>query len=204
MKARPKLILVTILGLLLAGGVLAPPAQAHSRPVRFDPAPGAIVTPALGTVQGWFSSDIRRADSSFLHVLDAQGQRIDRGGETVLSADRRQMSVALPSSLAEGRYIVHWSALDDEDGHALAGCYVFFVGQAGADASVRGGEPLDGGSRCPATDEAATPKPGENDEAASSESDSGGGGVPVWTVVLGAIVGVVVGGVGGRLLAGRS
>jgi methionine-rich copper-binding protein CopC len=191
-----------IVSFLLAGVLLVLPVQAHSRPVRFEPAPGVVLSTAPASVQGWFSSEIRRADTSFLHVLDGQGRRVDQG-ETQLSTDRRQMSVALSPGLPEGRYIVHWSALDDGDGHALAGCYVFFVGQAAADASVRGGEPLDGGSRCPATVE-PTPGPEEHDEATSSETGPGSDGVPVWTVVLGAIVGVVVGGVGGRMLAGRS
>jgi methionine-rich copper-binding protein CopC len=191
-----------IVSIFFAAALLVLPVQAHSRPVRFDPAPGIVLGTAPASVQGWFSSEIRRADTSFLQVLDGQGRRVEQG-ETQLAMDRRQMSVALSPGLPEGRYIVHWSALDDVDGHALAGCYVFFVGQAAAEASVRGGEPLDGGSRCPATIEAETPEPGEHDEAASSENNTGGDGVPVWTVVLGAIVGVVVGGVGGRLLSAR-
>jgi methionine-rich copper-binding protein CopC len=174
-------------------------ALAHSRPVRFDPAPGAILTAAPANVQGWFSSEIRRVPDSFLHILDGSGQRVDMG-ETQLSSDRRQMSVALRSGLPPGRYLVNWSANDDADGHTLAGCYVFFVGEAAAAASVSAGEPLDGGSRCPSViaeeDEEAA------DGVESSHTEEGeSGGVPVWVLAVGVIGGIVVGGVGGRVLA---
>jgi hypothetical protein len=120
-------------------------------------------------------------------------------GETQLPTNRRQMSVGLQPGLGEGRYIVHWSTLDDTDGDTLAGCYVFFVGQAAADASIQGGEPLDGGSRCPAVADEATPTPGEDGHDAEGESD--GDGVPVWTLAIAIVGGVIVGGVGGRYLA---
>jgi methionine-rich copper-binding protein CopC len=189
--------LVGVLVVLLIVQALPPfagTALAHARPVRFDPAPGAVLAAAPASIQGWFSSEIRRVPDSFLHVLDTSGQRIDVG-ETQLSTDRRQMTVALRPGLAPGRYLVNWSANDDADGHTLAGCYVFFVGEAAAQNAISAGDPLDGGSRCPAVVE-------EEDEGVESsqppEDDSGG--VPVWALAVGVIGGVVVGGIGGRLL----
>jgi methionine-rich copper-binding protein CopC len=171
--------------------------------VRFDPAPGAILSAAPASIIGWFSNDLRRDPANtFLHVIDAQNRRVDQG-EPVLSTDRRQMSVTLAQGLAEGAYLVHYSALDDGDGHTTSGCYVFFVGQAAADAAVRGGDQLDGGSRCPTL--AATPAPGSDDGAASSENFAveDGRGVPVWALIAGALGGVALGFISGRLLAAR-
>jgi methionine-rich copper-binding protein CopC len=169
-------------------------ALAHSRPVRFDPNPGQILERPPSEVQGWFSNDIRRADASFIRVLDEGGERVDAGAVT-LSPDRRLMSVQLRPALPAGRYIVYWSTLDDDDGDTVAGCYVFFVGSAAAEAAVRGGLPLDAGSRCPAIG-------GEEQEAVGEQEDSDGG-VPVWGLVLGIAAGAVVGAAGGRLLARR-
>jgi methionine-rich copper-binding protein CopC len=142
--------------LLILGGALAlmalmaaaQIATAHSRPVRFDPAPGAVLNSAPTEVSGWFTSDVRRDEHSFIRVLDAGGARVDAGA-VALSSDRRQMSVGLSSGLGEGRYLVHWSTFDDEDGEVFEGCYTFFVGQAAAESAVANGDALDGGADCP-------------------------------------------------------
>jgi hypothetical protein len=133
------------LGSLFLAGV----AQAHSRPVRFDPAPGAVLAAAPSSVTGWFTSDLRRAEESFIQVLDHDGANV-AAGDIQLSEDRRQMSVALESGVGEGRYVVYWSTFDDADGEVFGGCYAFFVGQAAADEAVSNGEALDGGADCPA------------------------------------------------------
>jgi len=129
-------------------------ALAHSRPVRFDPAPGAVLDAAPTTVSGWFTSDLRRAEESFIHVMDANGTDVSNG-DSEIATDRRQMSVTLPSGLGEGRYVVYWGTLDDGDGEAFSGCYAFFVGQAAADAAVTNGEALDAAAECPSMGEAA-------------------------------------------------
>ncbi len=79
---------------LVGVGVLVVGASAHSKPIRFDPAPGAILTSAPTEVNGWFSDDIRLDPNwSYLHVTDSQGNRVDTG-DTKLSTDRRQETVA--------------------------------------------------------------------------------------------------------------
>src|SRR3990172_11211306 len=109
-------------------------ALAHSRPVSFSPAPGAVLEAAPAKVEGWFTSDIKRADESFIRVMDANGARVD-AGQTSLSPDRRQMGVTLAGGLGPGRYLVHWSTHDDADGEVFAGCHAFFFGQAAATAA---------------------------------------------------------------------
>lgn len=129
---------------LLAAGLVS----AHSRPVRFDPAASAILTAAPSQVTGWFTQPLRRdASWNFIHVINEQGARVDTG-DISLSADRKQMSIALNSGLPTGRYLVNWRTWDDNDGAIFGDCYYFFVGQAAADAAVTANTRLDGGAAC--------------------------------------------------------
>jgi copper transport protein len=128
--------------------------QAHSRPVRFDPAPGAVLDSAPSEVTGWFTSDIRRADESFIQVLDHDGEEVQTG-DVELSTDRRQMSVSLQSGLEDGHYLVYWSTFADADGEVFCGCHLFFVGQAAADHAAEEAIAVDGGAECPASGEGA-------------------------------------------------
>jgi methionine-rich copper-binding protein CopC len=205
-------------------GVLAIGAHvvlAHSRPIRFDPPPGAILSTAPAKVDGWFTNELRRDPNwTFLHVTDAQGNRVD-AGEVTLSADRRQMSVALRSGLGHGRYQVTWRTYDDLDGAIFGDCYVFFVGQAAADAAYSDKTRLDGGGRsCERIDveakegtpiaggtPAATAEAGEGEAGDDGQPEEAGeansGDVPVWGLVLGVVAGVALGGLGARFLGSR-
>ncbi len=217
-------ILAAVAATLIAGGILAATSGAvfaHSRPVRLDPAPGAVLAAAPAQVQGWFTVPIRRdANWSFIQVTDAQGARVDTG-EVQLSADRLQMSIALKAGLGAGRYLVTWRTFDDGDGAIFGDCYAFFVGQAAADAAIAAKTRLDGGGACARIDVSArngTPVPGvtptaaagtapadDHDEDAQASSDDGddSGEIPIWGLVLGVAGGLAVGLVGGRVV-GRS
>src|SRR4029079_14524044 len=108
-------VFVAVLLVLVAGVIAAPQVFAHSRPLRFDPAPGAGLQAAPASITGYFSSDIRRDPTwSFIQVTDAQGQRVDTG-ETALSSDRLQMTATLKPGLAPGAYLVSWRTWDDGD-----------------------------------------------------------------------------------------
>ncbi|HEY7270696.1 MAG TPA: copper resistance CopC family protein, partial [Dehalococcoidia bacterium] len=138
------LVLGALVALQLTFGIV----EAHSRPVRFDPAPGAVLQSAPAQVSGWFTSDIKRDPNwSFIHVTDQQGNRVD-AGDAQLSTDRRQMTVALKPGLAPGRYLVTWRTYDDSDGAIFGDCYTLFVGQAAADAAVSSQYRLDAGTDC--------------------------------------------------------
>jgi methionine-rich copper-binding protein CopC len=208
-------------GVLAIAGVLlfVTLASAHSRPIRFDPPPGAVFTAPPPVVQGWFTSEIRRDDNwSFIRVADAQGARVD-AGDTTFSSDRRQMSVTLKPGLGPGRYVVSWRTYDDGDGAIFGDCYTFFVGQAAADAAINDKFRLDAGSSCQRIDfEAKNGTPTASQvatatapQAESEDMDSAGGNngddgsdVPLWALAIGVVTGLVVGGVGGRFLATRS
>jgi methionine-rich copper-binding protein CopC len=203
-----------------AAALAATTASAHSRPIRFDPAPGAVLQSAPAQVQGWFTADIRRDPNwSFIRVADAQGNRVDTG-EVQLSSDRRQMSVALKSGLAPGRYIVTWRTYDDGDGAIFGDCYAFFVGQAAADAAVTSNSRLDGGGSCARIEVSAkngTPVPGltvtavpaaaadvhDDDHSDTAAGSDGGSDVPWWALIAGIGGGLAVGMVGGSLVSRR-
>ena len=210
-------VFVAVLLVLVASGVAATQVFAHSRPLRFDPAPGAVLQAAPASVTGYFSSDIRRDPNwSFIQVTDAQGQRVDTG-ETALSTDRLQMTATLKSGLGPGTYLVSWRTWDDGDGEIFGDCYVFFVGQAAADAAVTSKTRLDGGSKCPRIEVAAkngtptpsqvsallTPTAGAEDDHAHSDSDSGTSKLIIG-LVIGVIGGTALGLLGGRLVGRRA
>lgn len=213
-----------VTALALVAALTAPSAFAHSRPVRFDPAPGAVLTAAPDKVTGWFTADIRRDPNwSFLHVTDAQGNRVD-AGEATLTSDRLQMSVNLKPRLAAGRYLVSWRTWDDADGAIFGDCYAFFVGQAAADAAASAKTRLDGGRDCQRIDVSArdgTPTAGgtpqatsaaaatgddENvdDEPGAVAAEGGGNKLDWWLVVPGIVGGLAVGLVGARMISGKA
>lgn len=189
-------------------------ALAHSRPIRFDPPPGAVLNAPPAQVTGWFTQPLRRDPNwNYLQVADGQGNRVDTG-EPALSPDRKQMSVALRSGLGPGRYLVSWRTWDDGDGAIFGDCFAFFVGQAAADASVGSNARLDGGAGCQRIDVSGregTPAPGqtptappEDDEHEAVGASGDDSDVPVWALIGGVAAGIVAGGVGGRMLRGRS
>jgi methionine-rich copper-binding protein CopC len=219
----PKLrtAIVAALLVLVASGVAATQVFAHSRPLRFDPPPGIVLQAAPSQIKGWFGSDIRRDPNwSFIQVTDAQGQRVD-AGDVALSSDRLQMTANLKSGLGPGAYLVSWRTWDDGDGEIFGDCYVFYVGQAAADAAVASKTRLDGGSKCPRIEIAAkdgTPTPSQlskaltpvaEDDAGSADSahtgdSSSGSGKLLIGLIIGLIGGGAAGVLGGRLIGGHA
>jgi methionine-rich copper-binding protein CopC len=209
MLKRLGLVLLTVGLLSLAAETQL--ASAHSRPIRFDPAPGTVLASAPSQVSGWFTAALRNdPDWTFLRVTDAQGNRVDTGS-IALSSDRRVMSIQLRGGLGDGRYLVTWRGYDDEDGAIFGDCYTFFVGQAAADAAVADRTRLDGGSSCERADieaRAGTPTPGSSlilsEEHTDEENESDeGNDVPLWSLIAGIGVGAAVGMVAGRFLTGN-
>ena len=209
---------VVALLVLVAGGVAAPQVFAHSRPLRFDPAPGAVLQSAPASVTGHFSSDIRRdLNWSFMQVQDAQGQRVDTG-ETALAPHRLQMTATLKSGLGPGAYLVTWRTWDDGDAEIFGDCFVFYVGQAAADAGVTAKARLDGGSKCQRIELSAkdgTPTPQKVAAVATqiaggsagddhAHEESSGTGTLILGLIIGIMGGTTLGLLGGRLVTKRA
>ena len=211
---KTKLLLPVIGAGLLVALVLSQVASAHSRPVRFDPAPGQVLTAPPENVTGWFTSPLRRDPNwTFIKVTNEQGTEVT-AGEATLSSDRKQMSVALRPNLPPGRYIVNHRGWDDADNEIVGECFAFYVGQAAADAAIASNFRLDGGANCDRVEVSAaqgTPVPGsaltpaeQAEEEEHEEESDGGGGVPAWLLVVTGGLGLLVGAAGGRLVTARS
>lgn len=208
---------LTRIGIVVAASAVAAMlyvqlASAHSRPIRFDPAPGAVLSAAPAQVSGWFTSDLRRDPNwNFIRVLGPNGQRVDTG-EPILGADRLSMTVNLQSGLGAGRYLVTWRTWDDADGEIFGDCYTFFVGQAAADAAIAQKVRLDGGSQCERIEFDAgggTPVPGQTQTPESpagedDHSEDDGGGLPGWALIAGIGGGLALGLVGGRVIGTKT
>jgi copper transport protein len=93
-----------------------------------DPAPNASLEATPQEVVIRFSERIEPRPST-LEVLDARGQRVDRGGAVVEPADPWRYRVAV-QSLPAGAYTVSWRVLSADDGHVTHGAHVFTVGVA--------------------------------------------------------------------------
>lgn len=127
-------LLMTILLGVVASLAFVTVVAGHAAPERFDPAPGAVLNEGPAQVDGWFTQDIRRQEgASFIQLFDADGDQVDSGEPVIDDDDRRHMYVELEPGLGEGRYLVAWQSLSDEDDELDGGCYWFFVGQAAAD-----------------------------------------------------------------------
>lgn len=212
---RTKLVLPVIgVGILLALA-LTQVVSAHSRPVRFDPSPGQVLATAPTQVTGWFTSALRRDSNwTFIKVTNEQGAAVTTGDVT-LSADRKQMSVALTPNLPPGRYIVNHRTWDDEDNEIVGECFAFYVGQTAADAAVAANFRLDAGANCERVEVSAvqgTPAPGSpltpaeeeegHEEGEEANADGDDGGVAPWLLIVTGGLGLVIGIAGTKLVAG--
>ena len=202
---------------------LATLVSGHAAPERFDPAPGVVLEEAPARVDGFFTQDVRRQEgASFIQVLNADGERVDSGQPVIYDNDRRHMYVELESGLGEGRYLVAWQTLFDEDDELDGSCFLFFVGQGAADAAHDERVRIDDPEGCTIDLEEATSllgapedegeahEEGENgvvqegeeaheEEGERSEptSEDGDDGVPV-----GALIGGIIGAAAAGLVVG--
>ena len=69
----------------------------HAEPERFDPAPGTVLDEAPQRVDGWFIQEIRRADETFIQVLDEAGDVVSQ--ERVVD-DSATIAIAVGSGAA--------------------------------------------------------------------------------------------------------
>ncbi len=121
MRRVPALVLVVLAAVL---GVLgtAGPASAHATLVSTDPAEGAVLPQAPGTVTFTFDEPVQLVPDGLL-AFDAAGERVD----IEASAGGVEVTGDLPGDLADGTYVVTWRVVS-ADGHPIAGSLTFHVG----------------------------------------------------------------------------
>lgn len=181
-RALPSVVMLSLtLGLLLA--VIAavahtPGVMAHAKYESSVPAADSTVTEAPTVVTVHFAEDLNPAGSDLI-VYDTTGKVVSTGKAKVDTSDPKTMTVTMAGDKAES-YLVVWHNVSLDDGDPDIGAFTFNVGKQASQ---------------------ATPTPANG--ATTSPSASSTAGVPGWVVALVGIVGLVVGGAGTLLLAGR-
>jgi methionine-rich copper-binding protein CopC len=100
-------------------------AWAHAFLDHAEPRVGTAVATAPAELKLWFTESIEPAFST-VKVLDANGQRVDRGDVRVEKAQPGLMRVSL-APLGPGTYKVEWRVVS-VDTHVTQGNFVFRVG----------------------------------------------------------------------------
>lgn len=111
-------VLVAVLTVVGAAG----PASAHATLVATDPAEGAVLAEAPGTVTFTFDEPVQLVPDGLL-AFDAEGQRVD----VEPSAKGVEVTGRLPGELDDGTYVITWRVVS-ADGHPIAGSLTFHVG----------------------------------------------------------------------------
>jgi methionine-rich copper-binding protein CopC len=196
----------SLVGLAWLALVPVPDASAHAGYDHSTPEDGEVVAEPPAVVDLYFGQEMARsAGLPTAVVVNASGDQVDLGA-TLDDDDRTHISVEMPPAMPEGRYTVIWHTLSDEDGEEAQGAFHYYVGTGPT--PVATGETTTGNATGAPTETRtipARPSPVSTEASTAAPSDGGDGdsGVPVWALVLGVIGGLVVGGGGAMVLAGR-
>ncbi|HMO53343.1 MAG TPA: copper resistance protein CopC [Tepidiformaceae bacterium] len=97
-------------------------AFAHAEPARVYPGDGAVLNEPPAEVVFEMSQEMARQDGqNDIDVFDADGNEVTVVAAVIDKADRKMLSVPLPSNLAPGVYTVRWKTLSAEDGDPDSG-----------------------------------------------------------------------------------
>jgi copper resistance protein C len=157
----------------------APTAAAHAKYASSVPAANSTVTKAPTVVTVHFGEDVNPAGSDLI-VYDTNGKTVSTAAGKVDTSDVKTMSVTMAGDDSES-YLVVWHTVSLDDGDPAVGAFIFNVGSQA--------KPGDAGGSTTSTGTSAT--------AATSS------GAPIWLVVLVGVLGLLVGGAGTFVLAGR-
>lgn len=165
-------------------------AAAHAEPAKARPGDGAVLTSPPTRVEIEMSQELaRREGANDIGVFDASGAEVTTSPAVIDNADRRRISVALPSPLAPGRYTVRWRSLSAEDGDTAEGALSFTYDPSGV--ANPGKETLR--EDLLGLGDAAEPPP-------AVEVAPGGSDGVTWVLVVAAALGMFVLGSGGTFL----
>ncbi|WP_426503219.1 copper resistance protein CopC [Dactylosporangium sp. McL0621] len=126
-------------GVVLALALPARPAAAHADLVSSEPANGATLAQAPGTVVLRFSEGIAPRFSS-ARLVDSAGQPVAGTRVAPEQPGTRQLVMHLPN-VPPGTYGVVWQVLAEDDGHTTRGVIVFAVNRPVSGTIVAAGGP---------------------------------------------------------------
>lgn len=115
--------------MLFVGG-----ASAHAFLIRSDPAAGTSVNSAPARVLLEFDEAVAPAH---ITVTNKDGESVRAG--RVTQPKQTQISIPLRPNLSRGGYVVHWSEVDEDDGHRISGAFGFGVGAPAPTVNTQGG-----------------------------------------------------------------
>lgn len=122
--------LLALLILVIGGALLIPAATAfaHAGYDHSTPNPDEVVTTPPTQVDVFFKEElVRAAGQYFVHVESDSGAAVSDGDGAVDDNDRTHITATIPTTLADGRYIVRWKTASDEDGDEAEGAFCFYV-----------------------------------------------------------------------------
>lgn len=165
---------------------------AHAEPATAKPGDGAVLRQPPGEIVLEMSQDMgRQAGNNDIDVFDSTGKEVTTVAAVVDNADRKRLSVALPSNLPPGKYAVKWKTTSAEDGDPANGELSFTIdpnavpspGKEQLLESVLGGD--------------TTPEAGADSTAVAIAGPDDG---VTWVLVIAVGVGMLVLGAGGTFL----
>ncbi|MCK9518690.1 MAG: copper resistance protein CopC [Dehalococcoidia bacterium] len=159
---------------------------AHAEPAIVAPGSEAVLTEPPTQVEIEMSQEMaRREGANDIDVFNEAGEEVTSVAAVIDNANRRKLSVPLPSGLAPGVYTVRWKTLSAEDGDPARGEYTFTVDPEAApeagQVNLRENLPT-----VPAEEPEEQPAPVQNVDV------GGGGDGTSWVLVTAVAVGCLV------------
>lgn len=206
--ARMSRRLVAFLVLAIAGALLVPAlgVSAHAAYDHSTPNADEVVTTPPTSVDVFFKEQIKRETGTyFVHVEDSTGTKVS-DGDGVLNEDTRdEINAAIPTTLADGRYVVRWQNISDDDNDEASGAFCFYVNvQPTADdtATCAGlnpteepaGSPEATSATTPGATSATTPEASPTVEPTTDDNDDDSNTGVIVGIIVAVVVVVVVGG----------
>jgi copper transport protein len=126
MSSRRCTLLLTLfleIGLFL---IFPGKSLAHATLLRSDPAKDAVLPIAPHQIRMWFSEELNASLSTAMVVDEANG-RVESGQARVSTIDPTRMDLNFKAALLPAVYTVIYRSVADDDGHILAGSFLFTV-----------------------------------------------------------------------------
>jgi methionine-rich copper-binding protein CopC len=189
---------VVVAALLLAAGVFlggGRQAFAHADLESSNPEAGAVLTESPPEIEMIFGQQLARQGELPSVIVVNEAGDILADEPVVDDNDRTRLTIQLPPALGDGEYTVIWHSLSDDDGEEAQGAWHFYIGE--------GPTPRPSGDATPPGDVTPTPAGTVVTAPPAGSASDGGDDVPLWALIGGLAVALVVGTSAGVTLATR-